>query len=113
MAAATIAGPLPHLARHHDRCGTGDRRGPGSVGAQAERGPVGVAVHDLDVVRVTAQAHAATIWANVVSCPWPWVWQETPSTAVPVGCTRRLGAVGHAQPQDVHVRARARRRRPR
>ena len=31
----------------------------------------------------------ATICANVVSCPWPCDWQLTPSTALPVGWTRR------------------------
>ena len=31
-------GPLPDLARHHDRRRAGDRRRPGAVGAQAERG---------------------------------------------------------------------------
>ncbi len=31
---------------------------------------------------------SATIWANVVSCPWPWVCTEIRSTAVPVGWMR-------------------------
>ncbi len=31
---------------------------------------------------------SATICANVVSWPCPWLMQETRSTALPVGCTR-------------------------
>ena len=42
---------------------------------------------DLDVLgRIELPA---TIWANVVSCPWPWVCAESDTTALPLGITRR------------------------
>ena len=31
---------------------------------------------------------SATIWANVVSWPWPWLMHETRRTAFPVGWIR-------------------------
>ena len=31
---------------------------------------------------------SATICANVVSWPWPWVCTDSRTTALPVGCTR-------------------------
>ena len=56
---------------------------------------------------------SATIWANVVSWPWPWVCTESRSDRLAGRVHAQLGAVGHAQPEDVHVLARARRRPPR
>ena len=44
-------GPLTHFARYHGGCCPGYRRRPGTVGPEAERGPVGIAVHDLDIIR--------------------------------------------------------------
>ena len=45
----------------------------------------------------------ATIWANVVSCPWPWVCTESRSCGLARRVDAQLAAVGHAQPEDVHV----------
>jgi len=44
---------------------------------------------------------ASTAW------PCPWVWQLTPSTTLPVGCTRKSAPSGHPEPGDVHVVPRA------
>jgi len=51
-----------------------------------ERRVVGVAVLHQDVVGGNAQL-VVTIWANVVSCPWPWVLEPILSTALPDGWT--------------------------
>ena len=31
---------------------------------------------------------AATTWAKVVSCPWPWLCEPVNTVTLPVGCTR-------------------------
>ncbi len=31
-----------------------------------------------------------TSCANVVSCPWPWLWVPVNTVTLPVGCTRML-----------------------
>ena len=48
-----------------------------------------------------------TIWAKVVSWPWPWVCTESRTTALPVGCTRSSAPSAMPRPEDVHVLARA------
>ena len=50
---------------------------------------------------------SATICANVVSCPWPWVCTLIASCALPVGRHAQRRAVVHAQAEHVHVLARA------
>ena len=33
-------------------------------------------------------SRSATSWANVVSCPCPWLWQPVNTSTEPVGLTR-------------------------
>ena len=42
---------------------------------------------------------SATIWANVVSWPWPWVCALMLTTALPDGCTRRSAPSFIARPR--------------
>ena len=49
---------------------------------------------------------SATIWANVVSWPWPWRLHGDPQHGLAGRVHPQLGAVGHAETEDVHVLAR-------
>ena len=49
---------------------------------------------------------SATIWANVVSWPWPCDCTPMPHHRLAGRVHAQLGAVGHAQAEDVHVLAR-------
>ncbi len=46
-----------------------------------------VAVHDVHLVLAHTPRRAATSWANVVSCPWPWLCEPVNTVTLP-GCTR-------------------------
>ena len=82
-----LLGLLGDLAGHHGGGRTPDRRRARPIGAQAVGRVVGVAVLDLDVGVGDAEL-LATIWANVVSWPWPWVFTPSFRMALPVGWTR-------------------------
>ena len=49
----------------------------------------------------------ATIWANVVSWPWPCDLHREPQQRLAGRVDAQLAAVGHAEAEDVHVLARA------
>ena len=45
-----------------------------------------------------------TICANVVSCPWPWVFDPIFRIALPVGCTRSSAASNILMPRMSYSR---------
>ena len=104
--------PLADLARGERRRRAAHRRRARPVGAEAVGRRVRVAVDDLDVLRRDARAPAATICANVVSWPWPWVCTLIASCAVPVGDMRSAAPSFMPRPRCPCACA-ARRRRPR
>jgi hypothetical protein len=96
---------VAHLARDDRDRGAGDRRRAAAVGAEAVRGLCRCRRGDLDVLGGMPSS-SATICANVVSWPWPWVctlMRRRPCrSGAPAGRSRRS-----SEAEDVHVLARA------
>ncbi len=106
MAAATSRARSRTLLRGDHGRGAGHRGGPRAVGAEAERRPVGVAVHHLDVVRRQAQLVGDQLRERGLVALALGLHGDR-EHRLPGRVHPQVGAVGHAQAEDVHLAARA------
>ena len=93
------------LAGDQRRGRAGHRRRPAAVGAEAERGLVGVAVDDLDVVRRDAELLGDDLGERRLVALALGLHRE-PHDGLAGRVDPQLAAVGHAEAEDVHVLAR-------
>ena len=99
-----LAGLGPDLARDHRGRGAGDRRA-----SATRRCPCRTACCRCRRARRGCRPPGCpsswvTIWANVVSWPWPWVLEPILRIALPVGCTRSSAASNILMPRMSYSR---------
>ena len=100
-------GLLAHPLGDDRRGGAGHRRRARAVGAQAERRVVGVAVDDLDVLGRDAELVGDDLGERRLVA-LPLGLHRQPDLGLAGRVHAQLAAVGHAEPEDVHVLARPR-----
>ena len=99
-------GLVADLARHQRRGRAGYRGRAAAVGAQAERGLVGVAVHHVDVVGRDAEFLGDDLGERRLVALTLGLHRQ-PHHGFAGRVHAQLAAVGHAEAEDVHVLARA------
>ena len=99
------AGLVAHTPGHDRRGPAADRCRSRAVGAEAERGVVGVALNDFDILGWNAQLLGDDLGEGRLM---PLALRDTaePQLCLAGRVHSQLCAVGHAEPEDVHVLAR-------